>query len=248
MPMVRTILPPIEFCWWPNTCSTRARTLERVVFADFWRSDSGRFRAARLWIRLCLLLALLAGIGARDFKGWRGQALTPAGGLPIAPWALAVIGMLWADAPPAERIDGMSSLTRLLAIPILLAHFRRSDRGLWVLIGFVASSAILLVLSWGLALIPDFPWRGRDRGMGIPVKDHIAQAQVFTLCVFGLCEGAVLTWQGTPAAYRRAHAAGARVPGQRLVRRAQPDRPGDDTDPAHASVSCGSAGRAPPAC
>jgi hypothetical protein len=23
MPMVRTILPPIEFCWWPNTCSTR---------------------------------------------------------------------------------------------------------------------------------------------------------------------------------------------------------------------------------
>src|SRR5207253_7262721 len=53
MPMVRTILPPIEFCWWPNTCSTRARTFERVVFADFWRSDSGRLRAARRWIRLC---------------------------------------------------------------------------------------------------------------------------------------------------------------------------------------------------
>jgi hypothetical protein len=53
MPMVRTILPPIEFCWWPNTCSTRARTLERVVFADFWRSDSGRFHAARRGIRLC---------------------------------------------------------------------------------------------------------------------------------------------------------------------------------------------------
>jgi hypothetical protein len=42
MPMVRTILPPIELCCWPNTCSTRARTFERVVFADFWRSDSGR--------------------------------------------------------------------------------------------------------------------------------------------------------------------------------------------------------------
>jgi hypothetical protein len=35
MPMVRTILPPIELCCWPNTCSTRARTFERVVFADF---------------------------------------------------------------------------------------------------------------------------------------------------------------------------------------------------------------------
>src|SRR6266516_7527853 len=51
MPMVRTIFPPIELCWWPNTCSTRARTFERLVFADFWRSDSGRLRAARRWIR-----------------------------------------------------------------------------------------------------------------------------------------------------------------------------------------------------
>src|SRR5438128_7273800 len=62
MPMVRTILPPIEFCWWPNTCSTRARTLERVVFADFWRSDSTRFRAARRWIWLCKPFAV-TGIG-----------------------------------------------------------------------------------------------------------------------------------------------------------------------------------------
>src|SRR5260370_9059405 len=55
MPMVRTIVPPLELCGWPNTCSTRARTFERVVFADFWRSDSGRLRAARRWIRLCYL-------------------------------------------------------------------------------------------------------------------------------------------------------------------------------------------------
>ena len=145
---------------------------------------------------ILLLLALLAGIGARDFKGWRDQALTPAGGLPVALWALAVIGMLWADAPLAERFDGMSSLTKLLAIPLLLAHFRRSERGVWVLIAFVASSAILLVLSWGLVLLPDLSWRGRDKWTpGIPVKDYIAQAQVFTLCVFGLCEGAVLAWR-----------------------------------------------------
>jgi hypothetical protein len=36
-----------------NVSSTRARTFERVVFADFWRSDSGRLCAARRWIRLC---------------------------------------------------------------------------------------------------------------------------------------------------------------------------------------------------
>src|SRR5262245_29147800 len=68
MPMVRTNLPPIELCWWPNTCSIRARTFERVVFADFWRSDSGRLRAARRWIRLTLLLQarldLNRGVGA----------------------------------------------------------------------------------------------------------------------------------------------------------------------------------------
>jgi O-antigen ligase len=145
---------------------------------------------------ILLFLALLAGIGARDFKGWRDAALTPAGGLPVALWALAVIGMLWADVPSAERIDGMSSLTKLLAIPLLLAHFRRSERGLWVLIAFVASSAMLLVLSWGLVLTPDLSWRGRDKFTpGIPVKDYIAQAQVFTLCALGLCEGAVLAWR-----------------------------------------------------
>src|SRR5881392_2355518 len=56
MPMVRTILPPIEPCWWPNTCSTRARTFDRVVFADFWRSDSGRLCSAPVDTALQALL------------------------------------------------------------------------------------------------------------------------------------------------------------------------------------------------
>src|SRR5262249_51107235 len=73
MPMVRTILPPIEFCWWPNTCSTRARTLERVVFADFWRCGATvdmALQALRLQARLNLHRAVgavrpdpIAGIG-----------------------------------------------------------------------------------------------------------------------------------------------------------------------------------------
>src|SRR5262245_59576660 len=43
-----------------------------------------------------------------------------------------------------------------------------------------------------LMLLRDGAFRDVDI---VPVKDHIAQAQVFTLCVFGLCEGAVLTWR-----------------------------------------------------
>jgi len=38
MPMVRTILPPIEFCCWPNTCSTPAR----CVGTGSWRGANFR--------------------------------------------------------------------------------------------------------------------------------------------------------------------------------------------------------------
>jgi O-antigen ligase len=142
---------------------------------------------------LFLALWALATLAAREFKD---QAPTPAATLPVALWMLAVIGMLWADAPPAERFNGLSSLFKLLAIPALFAQFRRSERGPWVLIAFVASSAILLAVSWGLALLPGLPWRGRDLWVpGVPVKDYIAQAQTFTLCAFGLCEGTVLAWR-----------------------------------------------------
>jgi len=34
MPMVRTNFPLMELGWHPNTCSTRARTFERVLAAS----------------------------------------------------------------------------------------------------------------------------------------------------------------------------------------------------------------------
>jgi O-antigen ligase len=55
----------------------------------------------------------------------------------------------------------------------------------------------LLIVSWGLALIPGLSWRGRDLAFpGIPVKDYITQAHVFTLCAFGLLEAARRAWSG----------------------------------------------------
>ncbi len=46
------IVPPKSLLWAPNTCSTRARTLERVLLPRFSRSLSGLLRCPLRWIRL----------------------------------------------------------------------------------------------------------------------------------------------------------------------------------------------------
>ena len=51
MPMVRTSMPPIASCA-PNTCSTRERTFDRIVFARCARFDNGLWRVPLVWIRL----------------------------------------------------------------------------------------------------------------------------------------------------------------------------------------------------
>jgi len=148
-----------------------------------------------------LTLWLVALILSFDIPALRHKPWIPMGGLPIpvALWTLAAVGMLWAHAPLAERIAGLNSFHKLLAIPLLMLQFRETDRGKWVLIGFLVSCTVMLVVSWGLVLLPDLPWRGRQRFegrtmIGMPIKDHIAQSTMFTLCVFGLAEGAFLAW------------------------------------------------------
>src|SRR5882724_13236551 len=60
----------------------------------------------------------------------------PACFLPIAFFALAAIGTLWADGPWSERLHGVSPVAKLLAIPFLIYHFERSTRGVPVLVAF----------------------------------------------------------------------------------------------------------------
>jgi O-antigen ligase len=122
------------------------------------------------------------------------------GGLPIVLWVLGVFGMLWATVPLADRFAGLNSFHKLLAIPFFAIQFRESRRGMWVLIAFLLSCVVMLIVSWGLILLPDLPWRGRQRieggemMIGIPVKDHISQTTMFTLCILGLAEGAIFAW------------------------------------------------------
>jgi len=132
---------------------------------------------------------VLNRIGAVDVAALRRELTKPAGGLPVLLWALAAVGMLWADVPWEERLAGLGGFNKLLFIPLLLARFGQSPRGMIFLYGFFASTTILLLVSWTLKLFPNLPWQGR--GNGIPVKDYIIQATEFLLCAFVLLEAAI---------------------------------------------------------
>jgi O-antigen ligase len=143
---------------------------------------------------ILIALWLIVLLTTLDFAMVRREVLTPEGGLPVLLWGIAALGMLWADVAWKERFDGLGGFHKLLMIPLLLAQFRRSAHGRWVVLGFCASAAVLLVLSWGLALIPGLPWRGGN-ALGVPVKDYIAQSEIFAICAFGLLGQAAELWR-----------------------------------------------------
>jgi O-antigen ligase len=72
----------------------------------------------------------------------------PACALALALLALALVGMLWAEGPLSVRLLGLTPAAKLLAIPFLIYHYQRSQRGHWVFIAFFASCALLMDLSW----------------------------------------------------------------------------------------------------
>ena len=99
-----------------------------------------------------LAVAVLASL---DVASVRRELMTAAGGLPVLLWGLAAVGMLWADVEWSERLHGLRGYHKLLGIPLLMAHFRRSERVQWVILGFLLSAMALLALSsltWYLGL------------------------------------------------------------------------------------------------
>ncbi len=140
---------------------------------------------------ILLVVWLLALLPTLDFAMVRREVETPAGGLPVLLWLLAAVGMLWAEVRTwADRIHGLGAFHRLLAIPLLLAQFRRSGHGVWVLYGFLASDSVLLLVSWALALTPGLPWRGVRHMVRIPSGYIIRKARYSSsarLLFFGAC-------------------------------------------------------------
>jgi len=127
----------------------------------------------------------LALIAMFDIRALGETVTTVAGGLPVLLVALGVLGMAWAGVSLAERIGGIDSYVKLLAIPLLLIHFQRSDRGLWVFAAFVLSCTVLLVVTAVVMAVPPLA-ATLLKFDNVIVRNAASQSGEFVLCMFGL--------------------------------------------------------------
>jgi O-antigen ligase len=137
-------------------------------------------------VGILIALWIIALLPTLPVAAVRRELLSVAGGLPVVLWLFAGAGMLWSDVAWAERFAWFGSFHKLLAIPLLLAQFRSSERSTWVFAAFLLSCSTLLTVSYFLALRPDLAWRGINSLSGVPVKDYVAQSGEFVLCAFAV--------------------------------------------------------------
>lgn len=128
---------------------------------------------------------LLTFLPTLTWSELRTELRTWAGGLPVALVLLGALGMLWADVSWIERWKGFDSFPRLLTIPLLLAQFRRSDRGVQVLAGYLISCTVLLVATAIITAIPPLAAKLID-SFGVLVKNPATQSGEFVTCIAGL--------------------------------------------------------------
>jgi O-antigen ligase len=133
-------------------------------------------------VGICIAGWLIVLLPSLDMTAVRRELVTRAGALPVLLWCLGALGMLWADVSWHDRLAGLDGFHRLLAIPLLLAQFRRSRNGIWVVCGFFISSIALLITSYAIVLVLGHDWHGV---YGVPVHDTIFQGTIFLICGFG---------------------------------------------------------------
>ncbi|MGB9324877.1 MAG: ligase, partial [Pseudolabrys sp.] len=116
---------------------------------------------------ILLVLWLLGRCPTLEWSVVRRELMTPAGGLPVLLVMLGVLGMAWADVTLLERSKGLGGFLKLLVIPLLMAHFHRSDNGMRVVIGFLFACVALLIASWIVTIWPDIPKGSADPGVAV---------------------------------------------------------------------------------
>src|SRR5258708_536817 len=141
-------------------------------------STSGGWIGGGLWI-----IGLIPAIEMRAFLR---SLMRPVCALPIAFFALALVGNLWSDASWGARLYAVSPTAKLLMLPLLLYHFERSSRGIWVFVAFLASCTLLMAVSWVVAFEPNLTLKPEALARGIFVKNYIDQSQEFALCAVAL--------------------------------------------------------------
>jgi len=128
------------------------------------------------------IIAVLPTLDPKSFLAWLKRPICL---LPIALFALTVVGTLWSDAAWDVRFHAVSPAAKLLALPLLIYHYQRSSRAMWVFVAFLISCSLLMVFSWIVALHPQFALKS-DAEYGVPVKNYIDQSQEFALCAVAL--------------------------------------------------------------
>jgi O-antigen ligase len=137
-------------------------------------------------VAIGMVLWLLALLPTMELRPFLRSLRRPVCMLPIALVILAALGTLWSDAPWGARLYALSPATKLLALPLLLYHFERTKRGLWVFTAFLISCTLLMTVSWLVLLDPGLSLKRGDVERGIFVKNYIDQSQEFALCAVAL--------------------------------------------------------------
>ncbi|HEY2248181.1 MAG TPA: O-antigen ligase family protein [Bradyrhizobium sp.] len=130
---------------------------------------------------------LIARVPFLDLRAFLHSLRRPIAAVPIAFFALALIGTLWSDAAWGTRFYAVFPTAKLLVLPVLFHHFERSERSIWVLVAFLVSCILMMMMSWAVTCAPGLTLKpAADASRGIFVKNYIDQSQEFTLCAVAL--------------------------------------------------------------
>jgi O-antigen ligase len=137
-------------------------------------------------VAIGMVIWLVALVPTLELRPFLRSLRRPICILPITLAALAALGTLWSDAPWGARLYALSPVTKLLVLPLLLYHFERTKRGLWVFTAFLISCTLLMTVSWLVLLDPGLSLKRGGGERGIFVKNYIDQSQEFALCAVAL--------------------------------------------------------------
>jgi O-antigen ligase len=143
-------------------------------------------------VAIAMVLWLIAFVPTVEPRAL-GRSLTrPVSALPLLLVALALVGTLWSDGSWHERSHVLGQISKFLVLPLLVYHFQRSPRGVWVFVAFLGSCALLAVMSCIAFLDPNLSAKLYfSRGPYVPVKgvfvkNYIDQGQELSLCAVAL--------------------------------------------------------------